>query len=89
MARCHTLRFTVRDVIYYSILVNYIPEEAKMAKRWNYGITETLDKVINVIKTVLKFVLVLFHLLTIRHIFPHAAGSVRGLSYTLLTAIEN
>ena len=43
---------------------------------------------INVIKTGLKFVLVLFHLLTIRHIFPHAAGSVLGLSYTLLTAIE-
>ena len=31
VARCHTLRFTVRDVIYLFI---YIPEEAKMAKRW-------------------------------------------------------
>ena len=31
VARCHTLRFTVRDVIYLFI---YIPEEAKMAKSW-------------------------------------------------------
>ena len=31
VARRHTLRFTVRDVIYLFI---YIPEEAKMAKRW-------------------------------------------------------